>query len=149
MIPPNRFNFVPTQPFPIARPVWPGTFWSFPSGPSTVNMFQRAPISSSLPNREMFRAAFLALPWDPKHYEAADRLARQLSLGTGGGVMSKQMVTLTCSYGSPDAQEDFWKFLEDVQGVKVPWKAGATLTWRLQKQAGWINFDLWADPNLF
>ncbi len=95
----------------------------------------------------MFRTAFLSLPWDPKHYEAADRLAQQLSIGTGE--VSKQMVKWSCSFQSPDDQEDFWKFLEDVQGVKVPWKAGATVTWRIHKQTEWIHFDLWFDPNLF
>ena len=40
------------------------------------------------------------------------------SIGTGE--VSKQIVKWSCSFQSPDEQEGFWKFLEDVQGVKSP-----------------------------
>jgi hypothetical protein len=134
MVPSNRLNFVPS----LNLNTVPG-----PTGASPF-----ATVPSSLPSRDNFKSAFLALPSDRKYYQALDRLTQQLSIGKGGAV-SKQMVTLTCSFSSPDDQEDFWKWLEDVQGVKVPWKAGATLTWKIQKQPGWINFDVWVDPNLF
>jgi hypothetical protein len=137
MHPRNRINFVPFQPLGSILP-----------GPPSLSALRRCPPFEPPPEAAMFRQKFLSLPLDLKYYQALDRLTRQLSTGKGGA-MSRQMVTLTCSFSSPKAQDGFWKFLEDYEHVKVPWKAGATLTWTLQKQAGWINFDLWADPKLF
>jgi hypothetical protein len=151
MVPSNRLNLAPSPALgSLRRPGsnWNAPFTGFPCNPPSFSMLQRSPAFGPLPSKDNFKSAFLALPTDRKYYEALDRLTQTLSMGKGGAV-SKQMVTLTCSFSSPDDQEDFWKWLEDGQGVKVKWKAGATLTWKLQKQAGWINFDVWVDPNLF
>src|SRR5258707_2614849 len=118
MLPSSRLNFMPKATSGGSH--LPGPNWTTPS------MLTRARSFEPPPSREQFRSAFLALPMDTKYYQALDRLT-QLTPAKGGAV-SKQMFTLTCSFSSPDDQEDFWKWLEDGQGVKVPWKAGATLT---------------------
>ena len=163
-------SFVPRKPLASGHPLWlPWTPpWGLPKSGHKGFMLQQVPHGVNLHNtrtQDQFKRLFLTLDVDTRLSLLEKQLAGQQESKPDGQVISERnasIVVLNFAASEhpeqgPDEQngndhsgdgDQFWDFLEETQGVKVPWKSGLTLTWQAFQYPRRLEARLWFEPNL-